>query len=92
MGSHLPSRCICSGEYEQKLLQMEGNSSRGRLNLGVISTKAHELIRIVVAAWNKTLEAGKLWDLRAACGYLPGDGDVRSREQLWMQSQEEHQS
>lgn len=53
MGSQHPSQCICNREYEQKLLQVKGNSSGGRLNLGVISTKAHELIRIVAAAQRK---------------------------------------
>jgi hypothetical protein len=32
---------------------MKENSSQGKLNLGVISTKAHELIRIVAVAGRK---------------------------------------
>jgi hypothetical protein len=37
----------------KKTLQMKENSSQGKLNLGVISTKAHELIRIVAVAGRK---------------------------------------
>lgn len=49
---HLP-RCPGGSENSDKMLQMKQNHNQGRLNLGVISAKAHELTRIDAAAGRK---------------------------------------
>lgn len=54
-------------------------SSQGRLNLGVISAKAHKLIRVGPAAGREVSKQKRLEGLKPACGGLLGDGEVRKQ-------------
>lgn len=47
------------------------------VNLGVISAKTYELIRVGTAAGRKVEQQKRLEGLEAACGCLPGDGELR---------------
>ena len=62
------------------MLQMKQNSSQGRLSSGIISAKAHERVRIDPAAGRKVEKQKRPEGLEAACGCLPGDGEVRNRK------------